>query len=95
MKTSLGKIFVSESVIAKIFGCMVISLLYAYILYYYSRIVKATSPWLNVVLLIGIMIRLPATLLFGLSISANHYPALMGKDLTPVCNVRAQVLTCM
>ena len=53
-----------------------------------KRIVKATSPWLNVVLLSGIMIRLPAALLYGLSLSVNHYPGLMGKDWTPLCHVR-------
>ena len=65
--------------------CKIIIIIISYCL---ERIVKATSPWLNVILLSGIMIRLPATLLFGLSASANHYPGLMGKDLTPLCNVR-------
>ena len=52
---------------------------------------KATSPWLNVILLFGIFIRLPSTYYDGLVFSSNYYSGLKGMDLTPLCHVS----TCM
>ena len=52
------------------------------------RNVKASSPWLNIILLVGAIVRLPTPLSYGLVISANEYDGLRGRDLTPLCHVR-------
>ena len=48
---------------------LTIILLYNYI----CRVVKASSPWLNVILLLGIIIWLPAALLNSLAVSSIEY----------------------
>ena len=52
------------------------------------RNVKASSPWLNVILLVGVIVRLPTTLYDGLIFSANKYAILKGTDFTLLCYVR-------
>ena len=50
------------------------------------RAVKASSPWLNVILIVGVIIRLPVPLLNSLSLSTNKY-MLDVELITPLCYV--------
>ena len=63
-----------------------------YPLKFTCRNVKATSPWLNVIILIGIIFRLPVILYDGTALSANHYDGLKGNDFTPLCYVSHEQL---
>jgi hypothetical protein len=57
------------------------------IIYDSCRNVKASSPWMNVILLTGILLRLPASIYGGLTVSGYKYAGLMGKDFTLLCYV--------
>lgn len=56
-------------------------------LYTFDRNFKASSPWLNVILIAGVIIRLPSPLYGSLLLSANQYDSLKGNNLTPLCHV--------
>ena len=62
---------------------------YVHVHVHACRVVKASSPWLNVILLIGVIIRLPSTLLSRLVLSSHEY----GFDIS-ICHVSQCACTC-
>ena len=55
--------------------------------FFLLRNVKASSPWMNIILLIGILLRLPTSVYGGIIFSGYKYPGLTGMDFTPLCYV--------
>ena len=68
------KIFVAIMLVRRLVRAKKGTILTIILLYnYICRVVKASSPWLNVILLLGIIIWLPAALLNSLAVSSIEY----------------------
>ena len=63
-------------------------------LFFLLRNVKASSPWMNIILLIGILLRLPTSVYGGIIYSGYKYPGLTGMDFTPLCYVNYGNMIC-
>ena len=64
-----------------------IQIFWLYNLSDFCRNVKASSPWMNVILLSGILLRLPVSIYGGLIFSGYKYAGLIGVDFTILCHV--------
>ena len=51
-----------------------------------DRFVKASSPWINVILIMGIIIRMPVSLLSSLAVSTAKY-GFNSSYIVPLCYV--------
>ena len=51
-----------------------------------NRFVKASSPWINVILILGIIIRMPVSLLGSLAVSSRKY-GIDPDHINPLCYV--------
>ena len=57
------------------------------IIMYACRVVKASSPWLNAVLLVGIIIWLPSAMFNSLAVSSIEYDGIDEEHSNALCHV--------
>ena len=54
--------------------------------FFTDRFMKASSPWINVILIMGIIIRMPVSLLSSLAVSTAKY-GFNSNYIVPLCYV--------